>query len=246
MLIVWKKKESLKHTSWLAGEKREAVWSLITIGGSWSQSTWQPWCSCVVLKLANIIVSNKHIMHSTDRSLTLFTRDICVELAISYRIQLCGWVFFLELLPVQNSLYKTVKSRVFLESKGRCSIIFNVSYYTLYVIVHYKIISYVTWRLMMYLDWFWCYQETSDKILPYFDVRPASVRQELSIVEHRQPGPLTHYLNSFKHALIINGNDIENIKDLEGNEDFDGMEEYSSIRIFSLFLIDVGLEISIW
>ena len=67
----------------------------------------------------------------------------------------------------------------------------------------------------------------------------------MTIVEHRQPGPLTHYLNSFKHALIINGNDIENIKDLEGNEDFDGMEEYSSIRIFSLFLIDVGLEISI-
>ena len=28
MLIVWKKKESLKHKSWLVGEKREAVWSL--------------------------------------------------------------------------------------------------------------------------------------------------------------------------------------------------------------------------
>ena len=47
MLIVWKKKESLKNKSWLVGEKDEAVWFLNSDHnwGSQSQSTWQPWCS---------------------------------------------------------------------------------------------------------------------------------------------------------------------------------------------------------
>ena len=55
----------------------------------------------------------------------------------------------------------------------------------------------------------------------HFDVRLASVQQKFTILENSPQGPLTHYLNSFKHSLIINGDDIENIKDTKVNEDFE-------------------------
>ena len=51
----------------------------------------------------------------------------------------------------------------------------------------------------------------------------------LIILEHRSPGPLVQYLNSFEHPLIINGEDIENVKDLEGNEHFEKIGEVNQI-----------------
>ena len=50
------------------------------------------------------------------------------------------------------------------------------------------------------------------EILPHFDVRPASVRQKLTILEHRPLGPLAQCLNNLELTLIISVHDIENFR----------------------------------
>ena len=46
-----------------------------------------------------------------------------------------------------------------------------------------------------------------------------------TILEH--PGPLTQYLKSLGHSLIINGDDNENMKNLEGDKHFQRMGEFN-------------------
>ena len=65
------------------------------------------------------------------------------------------------------------------------------------------------------------------KRLPHFDVRPASVREKLTILKHWPLGQLAQYLNFFDLSLVIKSKII-----LEVIEPFERIGEFGKKTIF--------------